>query len=92
MRMFFDLKRKYDSAIKDLELEITDLENRILENEFNLELMKNNEKIEDRDKEEIKIKYSLKYDKDAFSPNTKILKTKDAYDLSDNNPEGDEVK
>jgi hypothetical protein len=90
--MFFDLKRKYDSAIKDLELEITDLENRILENEFNLELLKNNEKIEDRDKEEIKIKYSLKYDKDAFSPNTKILKTKDAYDLSDNNPEGEQVE
>jgi hypothetical protein len=92
MPMFFDLKRKYDSAIKDLELEITDLENRILENEFNLELLKNNEKIEDRDKEEIKIKYSLKYDKDAFSPNTKILKTKDAYDLSDNNPEGEQVE
>ena len=90
--MFFDLKRKYDSAIKDLELEITDLENRILENEFNLELMKNNSNIDDRDKEEIKIKYTLKYNKDDFSPNTKILQTKDAYDLSDNNPEGDEVK
>ena len=90
--MFFDLKRKYDSAIKDLELEITDLENRILENEFNLELMKSNSNIEEKDKEEIKLMYSLKYDKDAFSPVTKILTTKDNHDLSDNNTEGDKVE
>jgi hypothetical protein len=58
--MFFELKKKYDSAIKDLELEIRDLENKILENEFNIELLKNNSTINENEKDNLTIKYSLK--------------------------------
>jgi hypothetical protein len=95
--MFIDLKKQYDSAIKDLELEISELENKILENEFNVELMKNNAIIEDKDKEDHSLKYTLKYNKQDFTPiaplpqpitltNTPITSSND---LSDTNNKGE---
>jgi hypothetical protein len=90
--MFFELKKKYDSAIKDLELEIRDLENKILENEFNIELLKNNSTINENEKDNLTIKYSLKYNKEEFSPNLIIPKSKKAYDISNDNPKGDKTE
>lgn len=70
--MFFELKKKYDEQIKELELEINELENKILENEFNLELIKNNITISETEKENISVKYSLLYDNSSFYNNDLI--------------------
>lgn len=90
--MFIELKKQYDSAIKDLELEISELENKILENEFNVELMKNNAIIEDKDKEDHSLKYTLKYNKEDFTPTPSTLiktPTTSNNDLSDSNNQGE---
>ncbi len=89
--MFFDLKRNYDNAIKDVELEIRDIESKILEQQFNLELIKNNSVINEQDKDEFKFEYSLKYNKDDFLPNLKIPPTQNSYDLPTYSSEGEQT-
>ncbi|MGL4759218.1 MAG: hypothetical protein ACRCXZ_07815 [Patescibacteria group bacterium] len=89
--MFFDLKRNYDNAIKDLELEIRDLESKILEHQFNLELMKNNSIISDNEKEQYKFRYSLKYDREDFTIQPE-KKSKDSNDLPINNSEREQTQ
>jgi hypothetical protein len=88
--MFFDLKRNYDNSIKDVELEIRDIESKILEQQFNLELIKNNSVINEKDKDEFKFEYSLKYNKDDFLPNVKIPTTQNSYDIPTDSSTGEQ--
>jgi hypothetical protein len=89
--MFFELRKKYDSAIKELELEIQEIENKILENEFNIELLKSNSIINENEKEKVNLRYSLKYNKENFIQTAKIPNKTKTYDISDNNNEREET-
>jgi hypothetical protein len=63
--MFAKLKQEYDIEIKKTEHEIKEIENQILEKEFNLELMKNKTvyTTESTGKAAFPLKFTLKYDK-----------------------------
>lgn len=90
--MFFDLKRVYDNSTKDIELECRDYESKILEKHFNLELMKNNSIITDKEKDQFKFKFTLKYNKEDFLPTTKPFLTEKSHDIPIDNSEGEQIK